>query len=100
MNIINTFKAPCPTCKVECNTLVHGEKKQEWADVFEERYHVYGEVEHKLLECCGCGTVFYYKDSWDSEGGGMIVTVILKFIMILKLSLHKENLQISQNGLA
>ena len=69
MNKINTFKAPCPTCKVECNTLVHGEKKQEWADVFEERYHVYGEVEHKLLECCGCGTVFYYKDSWDSEGG-------------------------------
>lgn len=64
-----TFKAPCPTCRGICNTLVHGEIQKEWSNAVDSFNLSYGQDSHKLLECCGCGTVFYYKDSWGSEHG-------------------------------
>lgn len=63
------FKAPCPTCRGTCNTLVHGEIQKEWSNAVDSFNLSYGQDSHKLLECCGCGTVFYYKDSWGSEHG-------------------------------
>lgn len=63
------MKAPCPKCRGLCNAIVHGEKKSEWDHQVGLYNYTYGATEHKLLECCGCGTVFYYKDSWNSEHG-------------------------------
>lgn len=60
------FKAHCPSCKRECNTLVIGEKFENWDDSFDGNV-VFGEVEHRLLECCGCNCIFYFKKSSDSE---------------------------------
>ncbi|HED1792732.1 DUF4145 domain-containing protein (plasmid) [Citrobacter sp. RHB20-C16] len=61
------FKAPCPSCKRKCNTIVLGEKSKEWNEESGHDNYVYGKDDHKLLECCGCGTIFYYKKSWNSE---------------------------------
>ncbi len=59
------FKAHCPSCKRECNTLVIGEKFETWDDSFDGNV-VFGEVEHRLLECCGCNSIFYLKKTTDS----------------------------------
>ncbi|CND63022.1 DUF4145 domain-containing protein [Yersinia enterocolitica] len=66
---LKIFKAPCPSCRGNCKTIVHGETKTQWEHQADRHNFVYGGSEHKLLECCGCSTVFYYKDSWNSEGG-------------------------------
>lgn len=63
------FKTSCPTCRGTCKTIVHGEKETEWEHQPDPHNFSYGGSQHKLLECCGCGTVFYYEDSWDSERG-------------------------------
>lgn len=63
------IKAPCPTCRRLCNTTVHGQTQTEWGYQADQHNYSYGGAEHKLLECCGCNTVFYYKDSWNSESG-------------------------------
>lgn len=63
------IKAPCPTCRGICNTIVHGETNTEWERQADQHNYSYGGAEHKLLECCGCNTVFYYKDSWNNEYG-------------------------------
>lgn len=60
------YKAPCPSCHRECNTDVIGRKEQTWEQDFDGN-SVYGEVDHLLLECCGCNTVFYLRKSWDTE---------------------------------
>ncbi|KIF96484.1 DUF4145 domain-containing protein [Enterobacter cloacae] len=61
------YKAPCPSCHRECNTDVIGRKEQTWEQDFDGN-SVYGEVDHLLLECCGCNTIFYLRKSWDTEG--------------------------------
>lgn len=65
----NKMKAPCPTCRGLSNMIVHGDKKSEWEDQADRHNYMYGGTEHKLLECCGCNTIIYYKDSWNSEQG-------------------------------
>jgi hypothetical protein len=60
------YKAPCPSCHRECNTDVIGRKEQTWNQDFGGN-SVYGEVDHLLLECCGCNTIFYLRKSWDTE---------------------------------
>jgi len=60
------IKAPCPTCNGDTNCVVHGEVDQPWEQEFGEN-SVSGQSDHKLLECCGCNAVFYYRSSWDTE---------------------------------
>lgn len=60
------FKAVCPRCGGERNCSVHGalEEPWEWTD---GHYATNGQVDHRLLKCLGCDTVFYWSSSWDSE---------------------------------
>lgn len=64
------FKAPCPKCQGDCNAFVHGEKSTNWEDDSDPNNFMHGGISHKLLECCGCSTVFYFTDSCHSEEWG------------------------------
>lgn len=64
----NPVKAHCPTCNAERWCDVHGHVHKPWSE--EDRQGcllMHGGVDHSLLECRGCETVFYLHDSWDSE---------------------------------
>lgn len=65
---LKTVKEHCPTCDAEraCDVHVHVYKPWSWEDQ-EGRYSMNGGVDHSLLECRGCETVFFLKDSWNSE---------------------------------
>lgn len=61
-------KAHCPKCDGERNCTEHGTINKQWD--WEDRHHGFsmnGGVEHSLLECLGCETVFYQTVSWNSE---------------------------------
>ncbi|UEM19108.1 DUF4145 domain-containing protein [Skermanella mucosa] len=60
-------KAHCPHCDGERVCVVHGHiyKSWEWED--RRGYSMSGGVDHSLLECRGCETVFYESSSWNSE---------------------------------
>ncbi|OUL86132.1 DUF4145 domain-containing protein [Paraburkholderia hospita] len=60
------MKAACPRCNGERNCRVHGalDEPWEWTD---GRNATNGQVDHRLLKCLGCETVFYWRSSWDSE---------------------------------
>ena len=61
-------KAHCPTCDGERVCEVHGTLYKAWD--WEDRangHSVNGGVDHSLLECKGCETVFYETQSWNSE---------------------------------
>lgn len=63
-----TRKAHCPTCDGERTCEVHGTIYKAWD--WEDKYHGHsmnGGVDHTLLECRGCETVFYETSSWNSE---------------------------------
>lgn len=63
-----TKKAHCPACDGERNCEVHGKVCKAWD--WEDRQYghsINGGVEHYLLECKGCETVFYETSSWNSE---------------------------------
>lgn len=63
-----TIKAHCPKCDGERNCTQHGTIYKAWD--WEDKYHGHsmnGGVEHSLLECLGCETVFYQTESWNSE---------------------------------
>lgn len=61
-------QAHCPTCNAERTCDVHGHVYKSWSwEDREGRFSVDGGVDHSLLECRGCHTVFYLSDSWDSE---------------------------------
>lgn len=64
----STSKAHCPKCDGERICEVHGSIYKPWD--WEDRQHghsVNGGVDHSLLECKGCETVFYQTSSWNSE---------------------------------
>ena len=62
-----TMRAHCPRCDGDRVCLVHGSFDQPWE--FEHEYGgVNGQMDHRLLQCRGCETAFYWKSSWDSEG--------------------------------
>ena len=74
------FKAPCPKCQGDCNAFVHGETSTEWSDDSDPDNYMYGGTFHKLLECCGCSTVFYFTDSshseeWDFDKNGQMYLI-------------------------
>lgn len=60
-------KAHCPKCDGERNCVQHGTTYKAWD--WEDRYgnSMNGGVDHSLLECQGCETVFYETQSWNSE---------------------------------
>ncbi len=61
-------KAHCPTCDGERKCTAHGTIYKAWD--WEDKYHGHsmnGGIDHSLLECCGCETVFYETKSWNSE---------------------------------
>jgi len=60
------LKALCPRCKGERNCQVHGFVNVPWEVGDQVNYH-WGRDESKLLQCCGCETVFLHIQSWDSE---------------------------------
>jgi hypothetical protein len=55
-----TKKAHCPTCDGERTCEIHGTvyKTWDWEDKY-QGYSMNGGVDHSLLECRGCETVFY-----------------------------------------
>jgi hypothetical protein len=63
---METTKAHCPRCDGERNCSVHGalDEPWEWTD---GRNAANGQVDHRLLKCLGCETVFYWRGSWESE---------------------------------
>lgn len=66
MKKLATAKAHCPTCDGERTCDVHGHVYTSWS-WREGEYGMDGGVDHSLLQCRGCETVFYLSDSWDSE---------------------------------
>ncbi|WP_339695750.1 DUF4145 domain-containing protein [Celeribacter baekdonensis] len=61
-------KEHCPTCDGERLCDVHGHVYVPWH--WEDKYNQYsmsGGVDHSLLQCRGCETVFYLNDSWNDE---------------------------------
>lgn len=63
-----TKKGHCPTCDGERTCEIHGSiyKAWDWEDK-QYGHSVNGGVDHSLLECQGCETVFYETSSWNSE---------------------------------
>lgn len=60
--------AHCPICNAERKCDVHANVYKSWSwEVNGGRNSMDGGVNHSLLECRGCETVFYLRDSWDSE---------------------------------
>ena len=60
-------EAHCPHCNGDRTCEVHGTVYKSWS--FEDRHgnSAEGGADHSLLECRGCGTVFYENSSWCSE---------------------------------
>lgn len=62
----DAFRAHCPRCDGERVCIVHGEYDESW-HVEDARNFMEGQIDHKLVQCAGCETVFYHRSSWDSE---------------------------------
>ncbi|MCA8203169.1 DUF4145 domain-containing protein [Burkholderia sp. AU33545] len=62
-----TVKGQCPNCGGERNCDVHGRVKKRWEWSDRKGNSVDGAVEHILLECKGCETVFCEISEWNSE---------------------------------
>lgn len=60
------FRAHCPRCHGNRVCIIHGEFDQPWS-IEEGRNHIEGAFGHKLVQCAGCETVFYYKTSWHDQ---------------------------------
>ncbi len=60
------MKGHCPRRDGERNCSVHGalDEPWEWTD---SHHTANGQVDHRLLKCLGCETVFYWRSSWESE---------------------------------
>lgn len=60
-------KAHCPHCDGERTCDVHGKIYVPWHWEDRQGHSVNGGVDHSLLQCRGCETVFYEHSSWNSE---------------------------------
>ncbi|MDP9768035.1 UNVERIFIED_ORG: hypothetical protein J2S99_001401 [Atlantibacter hermannii] len=58
------IKASCPNCAGLRNCTVHGELRTHWDD---PEFQIYGSLQHHLLQCNGCETVFYQINENFSE---------------------------------
>jgi hypothetical protein len=61
-----TLKAHCPRCDGDRICEIHGTLDQPWSDDSDE-HSVFGQTDHRLLQCRGCEAVFYWQSSWCSE---------------------------------
>lgn len=59
-----TLRAHCPTCKAERKALVQAEVARPWDDN-ENRER--GQVDYRVLECCGCETLYFQKEEVSSN---------------------------------
>lgn len=55
----NTVRAHCPTCKAERKALVQAEVARPWEN---SEDHVHGRADYRVLECCGCETLYFQKE--------------------------------------
>lgn len=62
-----TVQAHCPNCDGERNCDLHARVPKAWDWSDRHGNSMNGADDHSLLECRGCGTVFYEKASWNSE---------------------------------
>lgn len=62
-----TMKAHCPRCDGERACDIHGSFDQPW-DWHDDEHSENGQMDHRLLQCRGCETVFYWQSSWDTQG--------------------------------
>lgn len=60
-------KAHCPTCDGERTCDVHGHIYLPWYWEDRDGHSMSGGVDHSLLQCRGCETVFYQHDSWNED---------------------------------
>lgn len=63
---LDIVKAHCPRCDGERNCSVHGALDEPW-EWSEGPNSNSGQVDHRLLKCLGCETVFYWRSSWDDH---------------------------------
>lgn len=61
-----TMKAHCPTCDGSRVCFMHGLFEERWT-YGDDAYEIHGLNEHRLLQCRGCETVFYFVASSNSE---------------------------------
>jgi hypothetical protein len=59
-----TIKGHCPNCGPERNAYLHGKHTVDWS---ENNSPVSSSDTGMILECCGCGKVFFRRDFWFSE---------------------------------
>jgi hypothetical protein len=61
---LERLKGHCPTCGADRNSEIVASYEEEWDDA---EGQVYGKINHRVLKCMGCDTVFYQKHSICSE---------------------------------
>jgi hypothetical protein len=66
-DMTDTVQAHCPTCDGERSCDVHGKVYKPWEHYDRSGNSMCGGVQHSLLECRGCQTVFYETESWNDE---------------------------------
>lgn len=64
--MLEGIEAHCPRCDGDRDCKLHGSVNVpfDWTD---GTNRMFGESEHKLLQCLGCKFVFYFRSTWDSE---------------------------------
>lgn len=63
-----TAREHCPECNAERVCDIHGHVYVPWHwEDKQNGYSMNGGVDHSLLQCRGCETVFYLHDSWNDE---------------------------------
>jgi hypothetical protein len=64
---VKPVKAHCPKCDGERTCDVHGQVYVPWHYEDRDGNSMSGGVDHSLLQCRGCETVFYLEDSWNDN---------------------------------
>jgi uncharacterized Zn finger protein len=63
----------CPKCGPNCNAEVLKEHHVDYKDDYPGGYRLqsnWGEVDYKMLQCLGCGSVYFQISEYHSEEGG------------------------------
>src|SRR5713226_6496427 len=63
-SVLQTIKAHCPNCGPERNAYLRGKHVVHSS---ERNSPISSSDTGMILECCGCGKVFFRRDSWFSE---------------------------------